>query len=74
MSDVEKLLHFKSSKPTTTKPSLNLEAQVLSPPLPAPIPEPRTWLIFGFSPRSLDRKCTRSVKVGAAQFLAYFVG
>ena len=47
MSDLENLLHFKSTKPTTTKPSLNLEAQVVSTPLPAPIPEPGTWLIFG---------------------------
>ena len=44
---VENLLDIKSSKPTATKPSLNLEAQVLDSPLPAPIPEPGTWLFFG---------------------------
>ena len=47
VNDVESLLHFKSSKPTATKPSLNLEAQVVDAPLPAPIPEPSSWLIFG---------------------------
>jgi hypothetical protein len=47
MNDFENLLHFKSSKPTARKPSLNLEAQVIDPPLPAPIPEPSSWLIFG---------------------------
>jgi hypothetical protein len=49
VTDVENLLHLKNEKPTATKPSLNLEAQVLSPPLPAPIPEPSSWLIFGLS-------------------------
>lgn len=49
VSDVENLLHFKSSKPTATKPSLNLEAQVIDPPLPAPIPEPSSWLVFGLA-------------------------
>jgi hypothetical protein len=44
---VENLLDIKSSNPTATKPSLNLEAQVLDSPLPAPIPEPGTWLFFG---------------------------
>ncbi len=47
IAEVENLLGFNSSKPTVTKPSLNLEAQVIEPPLPAPIPEPGTWLIFG---------------------------
>jgi hypothetical protein len=47
VSDVENLFHFKSSKPTARKPGLNLEAQVIDPPLPAPIPEPSSWLIFG---------------------------
>jgi hypothetical protein len=47
VTDVENLLHIKSAKPTATKPSLNLEAQVLNPPLPAAIPEPSSWLIFG---------------------------
>jgi hypothetical protein len=49
VNDVENLLHIKSSKPTATKPSLNLEAQVIDPPLPAPIPEPSSWLIFGLA-------------------------
>ena len=49
VADLEKLLDINSSKPTATKPSLNLEAQVLdsSLPLPSPIPEPSTWLVFG---------------------------
>ena len=47
VNDVESLLHIKSSKPTATKPSLNLEAQVIDPPLPSPIPEPSSWLTFG---------------------------
>jgi hypothetical protein len=47
VNDVENLFHGKSTKPTATKPSLNLEAQVLNPPLPSPIPEPSSWLIFG---------------------------
>jgi len=49
VNDVENLLHIKSSKPTATKPSLNLEAQVVNTPLPAPIPEPSSWLIFGLT-------------------------
>ncbi len=47
LNEVEQLLDIKSSKPTVTKPSLNLEAQVIDSALPAPIPEPSTWLIFG---------------------------
>jgi hypothetical protein len=47
VSDFESMLPFQSAKPTKTKPGLNLEAQVVSPALPAPIPEPGTWLIFG---------------------------
>jgi hypothetical protein len=43
VADIEKLLDIKNSKPTATKPSLNLEAQVLE----SPVPEPSTWLIFG---------------------------
>jgi hypothetical protein len=49
VNDVENLFHIKSSKPTARKPSLNLEAQVIDPPLPAPIPEPSSWLIFGLA-------------------------
>jgi PEP-CTERM motif len=49
VNGVESLLHFKSSKPTATKPSLNLEAQVIDPTLPAPIPEPSSWLLFGLT-------------------------
>ncbi|HKI19397.1 MAG TPA: PEP-CTERM sorting domain-containing protein [Isosphaeraceae bacterium] len=49
VAELEKVLNINSSKATATKPSLNLEAQVLgsSPPLPSPIPEPSTWLVFG---------------------------
>ena len=60
LTDLEKTLHLSSSsishKATAQKPSLNLAAQVLVPPasadssanpLPAPIPEPSTWLVFG---------------------------
>jgi hypothetical protein len=49
MADLEKLLGIHSSKPTATKPSLNLEAQVLDTPQPqsSSVPEPSTWLIFG---------------------------
>jgi hypothetical protein len=48
VAELNKLLDI-SSKPTATKPSLNLEAQVLGSPqvLPSPIPEPSTWLVFG---------------------------
>jgi hypothetical protein len=53
VNDVETLLHFKSSKPTARKPSLNLEAQVVDPPLPAAIPEPSSWLIFGLAAGAL---------------------
>jgi hypothetical protein len=55
---VEKALDLGNPKATATKPSLNLAAQVLAPPLaeesspssiplPAPIPEPSTWIGFG---------------------------
>ncbi len=52
LSDLEKMLGLKHSsavahrRATASKPSLNLEAQVLGPP-PTPIPEPGTWLCFG---------------------------
>jgi hypothetical protein len=50
VAELEKLLDINTSKPTATKPSLNLEAQVLdspsSSPPPSPIPEPSTWLVF----------------------------
>ena len=47
MTDLEKLLHI-SSKNSTSTPSLNLEAQVLDGDvLPAAIPEPSTWMVFG---------------------------
>ena len=54
LSDLEKALKI-NQKATATKPSLNLAAQMLIPPLanssatplPAPIPEPSTWLVFG---------------------------
>jgi hypothetical protein len=46
MNDLEKFLHI-SSKTSALKPSLNLEAQVLSGDvLPAAIPEPSTWIVF----------------------------
>ena len=59
LTDLEKTLHLSSSsshKATALKPSLNLAAEMLVPPpsadssgnpLPAPIPEPNTWLVFG---------------------------
>ena len=54
LAELEKALKI-SPKPTATKPSLNLEAQMLMPPLanssgtplPVPAPEPSTWLVFG---------------------------
>ncbi len=54
LTDLEKALKI-NQKATATKPSLNLEAQVLVPslanssaaPLPTPLPEPSTWLVFG---------------------------
>jgi hypothetical protein len=46
MNDLEKFLHI-SSKTSTLKPSLNLEAQVLNGDvMPAAIPEPSTWIVF----------------------------
>ena len=60
LTDLEKTLHIggssSSHKATALKPSLNLAAEILVPPtsadssanpLPAPIPEPSTWLVFG---------------------------
>jgi hypothetical protein len=48
ITEVEKVLHINSSKATATKPSLNLEAQVIESPQPlaSPIPEPSTWMVF----------------------------
>ena len=60
MSDVKNLLHIDSSKPTTTKPSLNLEAQVIDPPLPAPIPEPGTWMVFAVLAAAAGLRVRRS--------------
>ena len=46
MDDLEKFLHI-SSRTSTLKPSLNLEAQVLNGDvMPAAIPEPSTWIVF----------------------------
>jgi hypothetical protein len=46
INDLEKFLHI-SSKTSTLKPSLNLEAQVLNGDVvPAAIPEPSTWIVF----------------------------
>jgi hypothetical protein len=46
MTDLEKFLHI-SSKTSTLKPNLNLEAQVLSGDgQPAAVPEPDTWIVF----------------------------
>jgi len=54
--DLTKSLDMGNSKATATKPSSSLAAQVLaaplaegtsSTPLPAPVPEPSTWLVFG---------------------------
>ncbi len=46
MNELEKLLNINNSKTSSSKPSLNLEAQLVGSPLAAPIPEPSTWLIF----------------------------
>jgi hypothetical protein len=45
VNDLEKFLHI-SSKSTTSKPSLNLEAQLLGGDAPAVVPEPSTWMVF----------------------------
>jgi hypothetical protein len=46
INGLEKFLHI-SSKTSTLKPSLNLEAQVLNGDVvPAAIPEPSTWIVF----------------------------
>jgi hypothetical protein len=46
MNELEKLLNISNSKLLSSKPSLNLEAQLVGSPLPSPIPEPNTWLVF----------------------------
>jgi hypothetical protein len=46
MNELEKLVHISSSKTSSSKLSPNLQAQVLGSPLPAPIPEPSTWMVF----------------------------
>ena len=46
MNDLEKFLKI-SSKSSTSSPSLNLEAQVLSGgEVPSVVPEPATWIVF----------------------------
>ncbi len=58
LANLEKDLHLggsSSAKATVKKPSTNVEAQYLTPPLgessgsplPTPAPEPSTWLVFG---------------------------
>jgi hypothetical protein len=53
VNDLASSLGLGGSKSTSTKPALTPEAQELMPPgssagpLPAPIPEPGTWLVFG---------------------------
>jgi hypothetical protein len=57
IANLEKDLHLggSSAKATVKKPSTNVEAQYLTPPLgessgsplPTPAPEPSTWLVFG---------------------------
>ena len=46
MNELERLLKINSSKASSSKPSLNLEAQLVGSPLATPIPEPSTWLVF----------------------------
>jgi hypothetical protein len=46
MNELERFLNLSNSKTPSSKPSLNLEAQLVGAPLAAPIPEPSTWLIF----------------------------
>jgi hypothetical protein len=46
MNELERLLNISNSKTSTSQPSLNLEAQLVASPLPSPIPEPSTWLVF----------------------------
>jgi hypothetical protein len=46
MNELERLLNISNSKVSTSKPSLNFEAQLVGSPLPSPIPEPSTWLVF----------------------------
>ena len=46
MNELEKLLNISNSKLLSSKPTLNLEAQLVGSPLPSPIPEPNTWLVF----------------------------
>jgi hypothetical protein len=62
MNDLVKFLHI-SSKTSTLKPSLNLEAQVLSEDvLPAAIPEPNAWIVFAgliVSALALQRRATK---------------
>jgi hypothetical protein len=45
-TELEKLLKINNAAISASKPSLNLAAQELGPPLPAPIPEPSTWMVF----------------------------
>jgi hypothetical protein len=57
VNDLAKSFGAGNSRGTTPKPSSNLAAQVLAPPLadessaslplPAPVPEPTSWLVFG---------------------------
>jgi hypothetical protein len=49
MSELERLLNLNNSsrgQSPVKGPSLNLEAQMLAAPVPPPIPEPSTWLVF----------------------------
>jgi hypothetical protein len=46
MNELERLLNINNSKTSSSKPSLNLEAQLVGSPLASPIPEPSTWLVF----------------------------
>ena len=62
MNDLEKFLHI-SSKTSTLKPSLNLEAQVLNGDvMPAAIPEPTTWMVFAglLAGAAIVRRCLPS--------------
>jgi hypothetical protein len=79
VNDLAKSLGIGNSKATATKPGSNLAAQVLVPAqaeesstsamLPAPVPEPSTWLVVGliFGMAGLRQRVTAPGKPGPAR-------